>query len=313
VSDPWTIAAAAPQEWRAAFELALERVPEAERAARVLNALTLLAAGELEADGVLVARTARGLVGVQVAVPLRGAGGLVWLPRVAAAFAETALAEQLTRQALAWLRRRGARFAQALVDPQADAAALVRSGFRRITQLLYLRHDLAEVPQGPEPAWNLAPYDAASQDLFQATLQRTYEGTLDCPELNGRRTIAEALEGHRAQGLWQPGFWLLASNQEGAIGVLLLAELEDGGGWDLSYLGVTPEFRGRGWGRRLALHALRKARAADALQLTVAVDVRNAPALRIYESLGFERVQAKDVYLCFYDESAGVSRDSIMG
>jgi mycothiol synthase len=301
VNDSWSIGPAAPQEWRAAFELALERVPQGEREARVLNALTLLAAGELEPNGVLVARTANGLVGVQVAVPLRGGSGLVWLPCVTAAYASTAVAENLNHQALVWLRRRGAKFVQALTDPNLDAGTLRRGGFRHVTQLLYLQHDLSDVPLHHDSGWRLDSFSAANEGLFKATLEQTYDGTRDCPELNGRRTIAEVIEGHRAQGRWRPELWRLAFKSDEPAGVLLQTELEDGAGWDLSYLGVAPKFRGQGGGRALAAYALQAAHAADALQLTVAVDVRNEPALRVYESLGFQRVQVKDVYLCFYD------------
>jgi len=311
MSERWIIAAAEPGEWRSAFELALAHLPQGDRAARVLNALTLLAAGEVDPAGVWVARTADGLAGVQACVPLPGAAGLVWLPGVAPEQAGTDLAERLTAAGLGWLRRRGAKFAQALADSDGRAAVapLLRAGFRRVTQLVYLRHDLSDVLRpSPSPRFRLEPVSAANQAAFEDTLLGSYEGTLDCPELNGRRTIAEILEGHRAQGKWRPDHWRLAFDRETPAGILLLADLEDTAGWDLSYLGVTPSFRRIGLGRWLSLVALEAARDAGAPQLTVAVDQRNLPALRLYESVGFERVQVKEVYLYFYDQAVSEPR-----
>jgi ribosomal protein S18 acetylase RimI-like enzyme len=120
---------------------------------------------------------------------------------------------------------------------------------------------------------------------------------MDCPELNGLRTIEESVEGHRGQGKWRPETWRLAWLDEQPAGVVFMTELEDGVGWDVSYVGVTPEFRRRGVGRALALHALHTARAVGAPQLLLAVDRRNAPALRLYEGLGFQPTEHREVFL----------------
>ena len=119
--NDWSIGPVRPQECQAAFELALKHLPDKERRAAVLNAMTLLAAGELHREGVLVARAPAGLVGVQVCVPLKGASGLCWLPQVGAP--HDALAVALAEAGLAWLRTQGARFAQALVAPSLRSAA----------------------------------------------------------------------------------------------------------------------------------------------------------------------------------------------
>ena len=81
------------------------------------------------------------------------------------------------------------------------------------------------------------------------------------------------------------------------MGVLLLADVPDLQGWDLLYLGVTPEARSQGFGRELTRKALWEARAAEAPQLTLSVDARNQPALKMYESAGFERYDQREVFL----------------
>ena len=79
------------------------------------------------------------------------------------------------------------------------------------------------------------------QKLFHDVLLRSYQETLDCPEVNGVRTMEEVVTGHRSQGRHAPSRWWLAWHEKTAAGVLLLTELEDVDGWDLSYVGVVPE------------------------------------------------------------------------
>jgi mycothiol synthase len=300
VSRSWTIRVAQPPEWRQALALALAHVPDADRETRVANAIILLNTGELDPDGVLVAVADHRLVGAQVSVRLRGASGLVWAPSVTEAPDGAAIADALLQAALAWLRGKGARFVQALLDPDAGATSepLVGAGFHHVTDLFYLRRGLDEItPLAPSAGLHIDTYSDANAALFEATLLRTYEGSRDCPELDGLRSGAEILDGHRAQGVWRPETWWLAFQDGQPAGVCLLTELEDGAGWDLSYLGVVPQFRGRGLGQTLTLHALHAARALGASEIMVAVDARNTPALALYHAAGFRRTGVKAVYL----------------
>jgi ribosomal protein S18 acetylase RimI-like enzyme len=245
-----------------------------------------------------VARTEAGLAGVQVCIPLRGAGGLFWLPEVDSTRASPQVAPALVQAALTWLRQGGAKIAQALVATSdlRWARPLSDGGFQHITQLDYLRHDLKDVPSPPQ-ALDVETYTSVNAAVFAHTLMRTYEGTLDCPELNGVRTIDEVIDGHRAQGIWKPETWWLVRVQGSPAGVVLLTELRDDAGWDLSYVGVVPEFRGRGLGEELTRRTIHSVRAAGGLELHVAVDRRNLPARRLYEKLGFVVVAMREVFL----------------
>src|SRR5205823_11076464 len=107
-------------------------------------------------------------------------------------------------------------------------------------------------------------YETGDHVLFELTLLETYQGTLDCPEVNGVRTIAQIIEGHASQGAHDPGRWWLALAGDRPVGVLLLTELLEWNAWDLSYVGVVPEARRRGVGRELVCKALFEARAAEA-------------------------------------------------
>jgi len=299
----FTIETARPEEHAAAFRLVFQHLEEAEKDLRVNNALTLLHAGELERDGIFVVRQGRDVAGALVSVPLRGAGGLLWPPFVRAGPECTLQEDQLVRAALDWLHRRGAKLAQAILTSGEVtlAAPLERNGFRHVTRLDYLRHRL-EAVDAPNPALQLscATFAETELQLFKKTLLCTYQGTQDCPELNGVRTIDEILDGHKAQGIFHPDRWWLAHDGTTPVGVLLMTEIVEWRGWDISYVGVVPEARGRSIGRWLAQLALRQATAAGASQVTLAVDARNRFAWNLYAQLGFELWDQREAYLLFF-------------
>lgn len=298
--DQGTIRAAHADELPAAFALAFQHLPADLRQRRVLNALTLVASGELSAEGVFVAAAEDKMHGVFVATHLAGAGGLVWPPQSQPRSPE--VEDRLVAAGLRWLQRGGAKLAQALLSAEETGLedALRRGGFRCVTQLRYMQHDLATLPVRV-PTLRLETYDRVDKELFRITLERTYVGSLDCPEVDRVRSTQEVIEGHLAQGRFRPDRWWLAWRGPDPVGVALAIEVPDGGVWDLSYLGVTPEARGQGVGRELGTHVLHAAREAHANAVILAVDVRNRPALQLYGSLGFESLEIRDVYLILFD------------
>jgi mycothiol synthase len=297
---------ARPEDLAPAFRLMFRQLPAEDREPRVANALHLVSCGELEREGVLVVHGRRELIGALVCVPLPGASGLVWPPQVADGHLREEIENQLVQGARTWLRQRGARLAQALVpvEEASHAAALLRNGFTLVTRLHYMRHDLQDlgepVANRAEPSLSYLPYRADTVARFHQTLLRTYENTLDCPELNGVRSLAEIIEGHKAQGVHDPDRWWLAEEAGRPLGVVLMTDVPDLGGWDLSYVGVVPEARGRGVGSALTRAALHEARRAAAERMILAVDGRNQPAWCMYRRLGFEPAEQREVYLTFF-------------
>jgi ribosomal protein S18 acetylase RimI-like enzyme len=290
---------ARPEEWETALRLVFQCSPAAEQEIRVQNAVRLLNQGELDPAGILVIRGTGKLLGAAVCLPTPGAGGLVWPPQAELGHGQELIEDQLLRSGLEWLRRRGAKLAQALLLAEELGAPLLRNGFRRVTSLCYFRHALNLSQTQPPFRLSFEAYGQGDHDLFHRTLLRTYEGTQDCPEVNGIRTLDEIMEGHRAQGVYQPGRWWLAAHEQQAVGVLLMTEIPEWQGWDLSYLGIVPEARRRGLGKELTRKALLEARAAGATQVTLAVDTRNQPAFKLYTGQGFEPFDYREVYLAF--------------
>jgi ribosomal protein S18 acetylase RimI-like enzyme len=283
------------------FRLAFRHLAKADQDTRVSLALEMIQKGELDPAGLWIAREDEVLLGALLCQPMAGAAGLVWPPQILDA-ERRIIEDLLVQHACAWLRQRGARLAQALL-PGEEAylgIALERNRFDHITSLAYLRGYLEQVPDEEPTGLTFQSY-SADPARFEQTLQRTYEGTLDCPELTGVRTIEEIMAGHRAQG--PPGHWWLAEEAGQPIGVLFLAEAPEWKSMDLAYVGLVPEGRGRRLGRQLLLKALAEARRAAAEQITVSVDVRNQPARRLYHQVGLEPFDSREVFLAIWDRA----------
>jgi ribosomal protein S18 acetylase RimI-like enzyme len=287
---------AEPADYVAALELLFRHFPPDETTNRIATALPLLLDAARHRLNLLVVREDRAIVGAMLIQALPGGTGVVWPPQADLALTE----DELIRAALAWLRDRGARLAQALLSPDevSLAAPLLRHGFANPTRLWYLRHDLLwPQPLSDEPVLlTYEPYQDGNRDTFHRALLRSYGQTQDFPELNGLRSLEEVLHGHQAAG-FDPGRWLLARLGNEAVGVLVLTDAEEPGDWELAYVGVLPEARGRGWGRELVRHALGAATTAGARSLTLSVDARNEPAWKIYRHWGFEPYAAREVFL----------------
>jgi mycothiol synthase len=291
----FTIATAAPDEWTAALERALAQTPEAARPARIAHCRDLLANGVLDPRGLWVARADGAIIAAQVCVALPGSACLFWLPA-----SKGNVADALVRAVLDWCRGWHCKIAQALASDAELLLAepLLRHGFRQVTRLCQLERQLHDLPDTIDSRLRFEAYRPSIAADFAVTLERTYEGTLDCPELNGRRSMDEIIAGHRGQGRFDPQFWWLAFAGNQPAGVVLLDEMPDAVTWELAYLGIVPPFRRHGFGRAMALHALR-ALCDHATRLTLVVDERNLPARRLYESLGFQAIDTSNVLLFF--------------
>jgi GNAT superfamily N-acetyltransferase len=279
----------------------------ATRQQRSIRTEALLRGGELNPQGLFVAEHPKGILGVMLCTPAPGAVALVWPPQVVPCAAPELIEDRLCTTALNWLRSQNVKLAQVLLTAaeSGQAAPLLRHGFEHVTTLAYLRQELASLPEREPAALRFEPCTADNAELFAATLLRTYEGTQDCPELNGVRTIEEILAGHRAQGVFAPERWWLVTERSAEgdgcvhrpVGVLLVNALAEDSGWEIIYMGVIPEARGRGLGRQLTEHALHTAAAHGVAHVDLCVDRRNLFARRVYEALGFTPFAERDVFL----------------
>jgi ribosomal protein S18 acetylase RimI-like enzyme len=302
-----TVETAQPEEREAALSLLLSQLAPDERSDEVRHLLESAAAGRLSLDGLLVARdpsypnrrVAAGFFAIQP-----GAVAFVWPPAIEGpSYAGPA-------RAILWetgrrLDAAGVCVGQCLLDTDSDRErlALDECGFRRVTELEFLHCSLhglpprAMKPTSP-PGWTIQPFTPGRDEaLFAELLERTTIETADCPELNGLRSGMECLEGHQAAGEYDPALWLSYRAGGVPVAVLLLTVHPDRHAWEIVYLGVLPEARGRGFGRAIVSDALGRARRAGQEGVFLAVDCRNAIARRIYAEAGFSPIGRQAVHL----------------
>jgi mycothiol synthase len=178
----------------------------------------------------------------------------------------------------------------------------VTAGFERAATLCYLATESAGVPDEQSTGMSFVPFDDSQTDRLAAIIEQTYEGTLDCPQLNGVRTTQEVLAGYRATGRFSPARWLIVRQGDRDIGCLLLTDHPDAtspelSSWELVYMGLIPAARGHGWGLSMARHGIRLAAAAGRSTIALAVDEANSPALATYARAGFCHLGQKAVFL----------------
>jgi mycothiol synthase len=208
---------------------------------------------------------------------------------------------QLVAAALQDLAQRQLHYVQALVEPQAvgKQELLQASGFRHLTQLIYLQRAAAlpncECVPAVEAGW--IAYSSASHSAFARMLLATYEDSRDCPELSGLRPIDAVIASHKAAGEFHPALWEIACVAGEQVGCVLLSRLTRGPLMEVVYLGVVPEWRRRGIGKLLLQRALEQCRAVGARELTAVVDHRNDPARQLYARFDFKPTAAREAYI----------------
>lgn len=192
------------------------------------------------------------------------------------------------------------RLAQILLEPhESDAVqAALEAGFLRLGDLAYLRKPLPRrrtgtLPDHPAGGVTLAPLSAYPADqrdhVLTEALERSYEGTLDCPELCGLRETGDVIASHRAVGRFDPALWWIVSRDQQPVGCVLLSFVSEQAVVELVYIGISPELRGRGIASALLTAALHHPLHRQANAMVCAVDTRNAPACAMYERLGFKQ------------------------
>lgn len=281
-------------DWPQVLPLVCHHLPPERRTAAACEIAAQLERGELSADSLRIVRGSDGIRGAMLHLCLPGHSAVVWPPWAAAGPDRQAVEDLLVQDALRLLRARGVTVCAAELACETFAtfsSPLLRQGFRRVTRLRELALDLHfGLPAGlnvhPPTDLQFLPYCEADRGQFLATLEQTYQDSLDFPEVNEVRTAQDALEGYRNYGRADPRLWWLACQGGRPVGVVIVDLTRKPEG-NLLYLGVVPSARGQGLGRVLLAHAARQSLAAGASSLSLAVDARNAPALRLYQRAGF--------------------------
>ncbi|MGQ9607419.1 MAG: GNAT family N-acetyltransferase [Thermogutta sp.] len=186
-----------------------------------------------------------------------------------------------------------------LADAQSPfVEPLQASGFEYLTRLLYLAALNGDFPtEAPSTPYQFFPSHQASHFRFADVVEATYQGTLDCPQLNGIRQTSDVLASYRATSPYSPDLWFAVLRGDRPVGCLILADHAETNQLELVYMGLVREERGHGRGADLVRYAqwLARCRGRDALLL--AVDMGNCPAIKTYQRSGFRQLEERVVYL----------------
>jgi GNAT superfamily N-acetyltransferase len=300
------VLAARGADRRAALMLLYQALPERERLDQVEASLAAAEAGGPSLDDLLIARRGRETVGGVLVVRHPGLCGFLWPPAVLQGDPEP---EEVSRALLKGVARRmdeaGILFTQCLVNPSDKGTRdeLRRNGFPHLADLQFLRRPLATpLPRRKGPEFESVEYDEPHHERFARAIELTYQGTLDCPGLNGVRTGADALESMRGRGPNAETRWRLYQAEGKDIGVILMNAGSEPGTREIVYMGIVPEMRGRGFGTAMLLDELKQMQAAGNEAAGLVVDSKNIYALRIYAELGFFRYALGSVHLRIHPE-----------
>lgn len=292
-----------PSEIKPALQLALPSVVRTvhDTPARVDHFLRYLAAQNLEIDWKLGIVAKDRLVGSVLGVVSPGKVAMILASSCIPGAGQSNTVTQALRMLEQKARRANLAILQSLIPPNcSDRAQVLRQAdYVFLADLCYLALNLPSSlpPQPRRPDVVVEDYRLVDGDVFRNTLGRTYEGSLDCPRLNGARTIEEIVQSHRHTGIHDPKLWLVAKVGGIPIGMALLTHVPLQAAMEIVYIGVVPEARGRAYGSFLVRLAIENAMRTNCKHLMLAVDQRNHYARKIYSSFGFEETDRRHAWI----------------
>jgi ribosomal protein S18 acetylase RimI-like enzyme len=234
-------------------------------------------------------------------------GDLAMLGGVRAVPGAEKIAEDVLRNQIQTIRGRLpiAHIQAAVSDADRPIQQLVQaSGFEPLTAVDQLWSSLVDdqithpvevsSPMSAELQW--LPASHLSRQRFVKLIEATFDGTLDCPELNKVRSNEQVVQSFLMNRPFRGcPYWFTLWHRQRVAGCLLLlshnAELVE-----VVYMGLIPEARRRGLGRLIIEQAKRVAINLGATMLVLAVDVRNTPAIKTYQHNGFRFHRRLQVY-----------------
>ena len=183
-------------------------------------------------------------------------------------------------------------------DSGVDADLLQAFGLRHFSDLLYLVCPDTGFPAvAPSSDLEFLPIKPGDERRFADLVEATYEGTLDCPAVNGLRSMEDVLLGYRATGKYDPAGWLFVRRKGETLGCLIVCDHPQHETYELIYMGLTPAARRQGVGVAVVRLALWLAAQARRSRLVLAVNAANEPALKMYAAAGFRAWDSKSVFI----------------
>jgi GNAT superfamily N-acetyltransferase len=282
--------------------LAFGNLGTREQAHRVENLVKQYRRGDLSLDGTFQARRDRQLVG-SIFSHLREDGTAVIWPPCLMKEEPPETMRALLEATFDYCREKECRVAMLLHDRQADPEPtwLPYADSSSDLELVYLLAGAERFPSAPpESEIEFVPFQRRDLHRMAELVEQTYEGSRDCPELNGICRTGDVVAGYQKLGKFRPEHWYFVQYLKEDIGCLLLNDQPQGDHLELVYMGLVPSARGRGWSHPIVKQAFWTARCASRHHVLVSVDARNTPALQAYRRAGFSPCDRKKIYLRFF-------------
>jgi ribosomal protein S18 acetylase RimI-like enzyme len=259
-------------------------------------------AAELANEPLFIALNDKQFYGASWGQRQSGNYAVFWPPQLVTGH-DLATARRLAEAVVRSLDETVVEMTQVLIsDEQSDSIGVLEHvGFRHLADLLYLTCEAQRFPTESvrEAQIEFVPYSGPLRSRMMRLIERTYEQTLDCTALNGVRDVDNVVNGYQSTGNFKPQNWMIVRANSEDVGVLLLADHPAAKHWELMYMGLVPEVRGKHWGQQITRYAQRLAGQAGVERIVLAVDSTNAPALRMYRSTGFEIWDKRTVFVRF--------------
>ena len=293
---------ATPAEYGLALQLIFQQLDPQLREAQILDHLREASQGNLSLDGILVVKQQDVLLGATWCHVLPGKTAALWFPRLKNGHNGTAI-ETLMRAVDSYLAATDVQILQCLTvtDAGKEAENLLASGFCRVAELVYMVSTIDQFSAvSTDGSLSYQTYSPSQCRRMAKIVQKTYRESLDCPAMDGVRSVADVLDGYRATGEFDPRRWLFLRYQSRDVGCMLLADHPQNDQWELVYLGLLPEARGKGWGLEATRHAQWLVHQAGRARLVLAVDAANHPAINVYAAAGFAAWDCRSVFIKTY-------------
>ncbi|MGV3485655.1 MAG: GNAT family N-acetyltransferase [Planctomycetaceae bacterium] len=211
------------------------------------------------------------------------------------------------------LHAAGTRFLQAAAESPSHGHRLGHLGFTHLADLAFLvleteHFALAQTSVAAGSRFQTVGADPAQIAAACELAAETFVGTQDCPRLSDFRSTADIVESYRLSALFDPQLWRVLLCDDEPIGCLFLTQhraangasqegvLGAAGAVEISYMGLLPQSRGRGFGQQILDEAARIAASLQAPRMVLAVDRQNSPAIALYRRRGWVEAAQESVW-----------------
>jgi ribosomal protein S18 acetylase RimI-like enzyme len=135
------------------------------------------------------------------------------------------------------------------------------------------------------------PYRKLPFHHWCSLIRDAYRESLDVPEIEGVRSIEQTLEGYAVNQPSNTDAWFAISINQSLAGCLILS-IPSRRQAEITYLGLHPQFRSKGYGFEIMRFALQWMSEQNIEIASLSVDCRNTPAIQLYQRFDFNPTEA---------------------